>query len=153
MRLTIPVRLAFPRPGASRFPLRSMRAPVLRSLLVAAVLLPPAASAQGRTLLYVNPAPLTTTSRLVGLGGAAVGTAEGAESMPFNYAAVPQRSPRRSRGFDWDVTLAVLFSPFPALRDVDNEGAPPTSIAPVDAVLGGLMQFKRVGIGAYSRLS
>src|SRR5438132_2472963 len=79
--------------------------------------------AQDRTLLYVNPAPLVTASRLVALGGAAVALAENSESLPFNYAAAAHRHPRRKAGFDWDVTASVLFSPFPAMRDTDNEGA------------------------------
>ena len=66
----------------------------------AAVLSAGLAAAQSPTRLYDNPVPLVTSSRLVGLGGAAVGLAENSESLPFNYAAVAQRSPHRTGGFD-----------------------------------------------------
>ncbi len=99
----------------------------------------------------MNPAPLVTASRLAALGGASVGLAENSESLPFNYAAVAHRHPRRSRGFDWDLTASVLFSPFPSLRDTDNEGFAPDTVAPVESQLGGLIQFSRFGIGAYLR--
>ena len=109
------------------------------------------AAAQDQTLLYVNPAPLVTASRLAAMGGAAVGLAENSESLPFNYAAAAQRSPRRKAGFDWDLTASVLLAPFPSLRDIDNEGAAPDIVAPVESQLGGLIQFSRFGIGAYFR--
>jgi hypothetical protein len=122
---------------------------LLFTLLVSSV-----ASAEDRTLLYVNPAPLVTASRLVALGGAAVGLAENSESLPFNYAAAAHRHPRRSGNFDFDLTTSVLFSPFPALRDTDNEGLSRTDVvAPFEALIGGLIQFNRFGIGAYGRLS
>ena len=120
-------------------------------IVTLALLLGSTAWSQDRTLLYVNPAPLVTASRLVALGGAAVGLAENSESLPFNYAAVAQRHPRRSRGFDWDLTASVLFSPFPSHRDIDNEGSAPETIAPVESQIGGLVQFKRFGVGAYLR--
>ncbi len=110
-----------------------------------------AAVAQDRNVLYVNPAPLVTASRLQAMGGAAVGIAENSESLPFNYASVAQRHPRRKAGFDWDVTASVLFSPFPTLRDIDNEGKAPEVVAPVEYQLGGLIQFARFGVGTYFR--
>jgi hypothetical protein len=126
----------------------------MRPLLAALLVCAGAAAAQERPLLYDNPAPLVTSARLVGLGGAAVGLAEGAESMPFNYAAVAQRSPRRSKGFDFDLTFDVLLSPAPDFRDTDNDPNASTQIiAPVEAQIGGLIQFKRFGLGAYTRLS
>ena len=115
------------------------------------LLLPTLAWSQDRTLLYVNPAPLVTASRLMALGGAAVGLAENSESLPFNYASVAQRHPRRTRGFDWDLTASVLFSPVATLRDTDNEGVSPDTNAPVESQIGGLVQFKRFGVGAYFR--
>jgi hypothetical protein len=126
----------------------------MRLVAVTAVLFAGATAAQERPLLYDNPAPLVTSARLVGLGGAAVGLAEGAESMPFNSAAVAQRSPHRSRGFDFDLTFDVLLSPAPDFRDTDNDpGASTQIIAPVEAQIGGLIQFKRFGLGAYTRFS
>src|SRR5690348_5838643 len=104
-----------------------------------------AVAAQDRDILYVNPAPLVTASRLQALAGAAVGISEGSESLPFNYAAVAQRHPRRKTGFDWDVNASVLFSPFPTMRDIDNEGMSPDIVAPVEYQGGGLIQFARFG--------
>lgn len=111
------------------------------------------AAAQDRTLLYVNPAPLVTASRLVALGGAAVGLAENSESLPFNYAAAAHRHPRRKAGFDWDLTASVLFSPWQQMRDTDNEGRAPEVVSPVESQFGALIQFNRFGIGAYGRAS
>ncbi|MBL8952192.1 MAG: hypothetical protein JNK82_15525 [Myxococcaceae bacterium] len=110
-----------------------------------------AAAAQDRNILYINPAPLVTASRLQAMAGAAVGIAEGSESLPFNYAAVAQRHPRRKAGFDWDLNFSVLFSPFQTLRDIDNEGNEPVITAPVEYQVGGLIQFARFGIGTYVR--
>src|SRR5918911_1203100 len=53
--------------------------------------------ADDRTLLYVNPAPLVTASRLQALGGAAVGLAENSESLPFNYATADITAPVESQ--------------------------------------------------------
>jgi hypothetical protein len=110
------------------------------------------AAGQDRTVLYDNPTSLVTASRLTALGGAAVGLAENSESIPWNYASVAHRHPRR-KGFDWDLTAGVLFSPFPTLRDRDNDGSQGNIVSPVDSQFGGLLQFKRVGLGGYARFS
>jgi hypothetical protein len=126
----------------------------MRLLCFAAVLHAGLALADTSTLLYDNPVPLVTSSRLVGLAGAAVGVAENSESLPFNYASVAQRSPHRARGFDIDVTFDVLFSPANQARDIDNDPAATQQIiAPVETQLGGYVQFSRFGVGGYARLS
>ncbi|MBK7859371.1 MAG: hypothetical protein IPJ65_12260 [Archangiaceae bacterium] len=118
------------------------------------LLVPSLAAADERSLLYVNPAPLVTASRLVAMGGAAVGLAENSESLPFNYAAVAHRHPHRAGNFDFDFTAGVLFSPFTGLRDTDNEGQPTTDVvAPVESQLGALIQFSRFGLGVSGRFS
>jgi hypothetical protein len=104
-------------------------------------------------VLYHTPAPGVPARRLAAMGGAAVGIAENSESLPFNYAAAAHRHPRRAGGFDWDITASVLFSPFPSMRDIDNEGAAPDIVAPVESQFGGLIQFSRFGIGTYFRIS
>lgn len=112
-----------------------------------------AGAARAQELLYDNPVALVSSSRLVGMAGAAVGLAENAESMPFNPAAVAQRSPHRARGFDFDITFDVLLNPVSTMRDVENDPNTPGTVAPVEGQLGGFVQFKRFGIGAYGRFS
>lgn len=128
-----------------------MLRPAPAALLLCALACP--AAGQDRNTLYVNPAPLVTSARLLGLAGASVGLAENSESIPFNYATVAHRTPKRARGFDFDLNASVLFSPFPGMRDVDNETTPAETIAPIDSQFGGLIQFKRFGIGVSGRLA
>lgn len=111
----------------------------------------PTAAQPAPNRLYINSATLVTTTRLIGLGGASVGLAENTESLPFNYAAAGNRSPRRKRQWDWDVTFALLTSPADGWRDVDNEGPGQPANFPLDAQFGGLLQIKRIGFGAYFR--
>ena len=48
----------------------------------------------------------------------------------------------------------MLLSPASQLRDIDNDpNANQQIISPVEAQIGGFVQFKRFGLGAYTRLS
>lgn len=104
-------------------------------------------------VLYVNPTALVTASRLVGLAGASTGLAENTESLPTNYAAAASRHPRRTRDWDWDYSLALLAAPVSTLRDVDNDGGGSQVVAPVEGQLGVSIQYRRFGLGLYTRAS
>lgn len=103
--------------------------------------------------LYVNPAALVSSSRLVGLAGAATGLSENIESLPSNFAAVASRHPRRTRRWDWDFTLAFLAAPVDSLRDVENDGGASASVAPVEGQFGVGLQVGRFGVGLVTRAS
>ena len=99
--------------------------------------------------LYFNSGALLGSSRVVGLGGAYVGIAEGAAGFPSNLSALAQRSPSLERDWDLGVTLSWLDLPFTGTkrRDVDNDGLADESVANRQ-LLGALMlQYKRFGIG------
>ncbi|RKH37718.1 hypothetical protein [Corallococcus sicarius] len=99
--------------------------------------------------LYFNSGALLGSSRVVGLGGAYVGIAEGAAGFPSNLSALAQRSPSLERDWDLGVTLSWLDLPFTSTqrRDVDNDGLADESVDSRQ-LLGALMlQYKRFGIG------
>lgn len=99
--------------------------------------------------LYFNSGALLGSSRVVGLGGAYVGIAEGAAGFPSNLSALAQRGPTLERDWDLGVTLSWLDLPFTSTkrRDVDNDGLADESVDSRQ-LLGALMlQYKRFGIG------
>ena len=127
------------------------RAALLGVLLAATTASPALAQTPRDDVLYVNPVGLVTASRLVGLAGASTGLAENTESLPTNYAAAAARHPRRNRDWDWDYTLAVLTAPVDSMRDVDNDGSGAQVVAPVEAQIGISVQYRRFGLGLYTR--
>ncbi|MFP2896950.1 hypothetical protein [Corallococcus sp. 4LFB] len=99
--------------------------------------------------LYFNSGALLGSARMVGLGGAYVGIAEGAAGVSSNLSALAQRSPSLERDWDLGVTLSWLDLPFTGTkrRDVDNDGLADESVDNRQ-LLGALMlQYKRFGIG------
>lgn len=99
--------------------------------------------------LYFNSGALLGSARVVGLGGAYVGIAEGAAGVSSNLAALAQRSPSLERDWDLGVTLSWLDLPFTGTkrRDVDNDGLADETVDSRQ-LLGALMlQYKRFGIG------
>ncbi|MBJ6763491.1 hypothetical protein JGU66_22210 [Myxococcaceae bacterium JPH2] len=99
--------------------------------------------------LYFNSGTLLGSARVVALGGAYVGIAEGAAGFPSNLTALAQRAPALDRDWDVGVTLSWLDLPFTGTRrrDVDNDGQPDESVESRQ-LLGALtLQYKRFGIG------
>ncbi len=124
-------------------------------LLVAAV-----GHAQGRTdELYVNPTLLVSSSRLTAMAGASVAIGEGSEGMATNYAAVAQRSPRRTRRWDWDTTFSLLATPVDNQKDFENDNqktttaTAKTSAQPIEAQAGFYLQYLKFGLGGFGRFS
>ncbi|WP_407667422.1 hypothetical protein [Myxococcus dinghuensis] len=116
----------------------------------------PVASAQDETpveprpeRLYFNPGALLGSARVVALGGAYVGIAEGAAGFPSNLAALAHRGPTLEKDWDLGVTLSWLDLPFTSgrTRDVDNDGKADASRDRRQLLGGLLLQYKRFGIG------
>lgn len=100
--------------------------------------------------LYFNPGSLLGSARVVALGGAYVGIAEGAAGFPSNLAALAHRGPSLEKDWDLGVTLSWLDLPFTRggrKRDLDNDGRPDESEDSRQLLGGLLLQYKRFGIG------
>nr|WP_211193883.1 hypothetical protein [Pyxidicoccus fallax] len=99
--------------------------------------------------LYFNPGALLGSARVVALGGAYVGIAEGAAGFPSNLAALAHRSPSLEKDWDLGVTLTWLDLPFTGgrKRDLDNDGRADESEDSRQLLGGLLLQYKRFGIG------
>ena len=100
--------------------------------------------------LYFNPGSLLGSARVVALGGAYVGIAEGAAGFPSNLSALAHRGPSLEKDWDLGVTLSWLDLPFTRggrKRDLDNDGRPDESEDSRQLLGGLLLQYKRFGIG------
>jgi hypothetical protein len=105
--------------------------------------------------LYLNSGVLLGSSRVVGLGGAYVGIAEGVAGFTNNLAALAHRSPGLDR--DWDVGVTLSWLDLPLARgkgkDLDNDGL--ADDAPESSQLLGavLLQYRNFGLGFSMRNS
>jgi hypothetical protein len=101
--------------------------------------------------LYLNTGVLLGSTRMVGLGGASVGIAEGAEGSLSNLAALAHRSPRLEREWDLNATLSFLDVPLARARnrDLDNDGLPDDAPRTFQFMAGMLLQLKHVGMGFF----
>ncbi len=125
-----------------------MRALVLLAFLSASALAQPQPLPQR---LYVGSGLVIGSSRMVALGGAYVGIAEGADGFVSNFAAVAHRSPHREGQWDWDAGLSWLVSPAPRLRDHDNDGDLDASSTARELYVSAFVQLGRAGLGTYVR--
>ncbi|WIG93408.1 hypothetical protein [Myxococcus sp. SDU36] len=105
--------------------------------------------------LYLNPGALLGSARMVAMGGAYVGIAEGAAGLPSNLTSLAHRGPALEKDWDLGVTLSWLDLPFTGSRkrDVDNDGRPDESHDSRQLLGGLLLQYKRFGIGFAMRNS
>ncbi|AKQ63159.1 hypothetical protein A176_000071 [Myxococcus hansupus] len=105
--------------------------------------------------LYLNPGALLGSARMVAMGGAYVGIAEGAAGLPSNLASLAHRGPALEKDWDLGFTLSWLDLPFTGTRkrDVDNDGRPDESQDSRQLLGGLLLQYKRFGIGFAMRNS
>ncbi|WNG61514.1 hypothetical protein F0U59_47505 [Archangium gephyra] len=99
--------------------------------------------------LYLNSGVLMGSSRVVGLGGAYVGIAEGVAGFTHNQAALAHRAPRLDRDWDVGVTLSWMNLPLAKVKgeDLDNDGQPDD--APETLQLQGavMLQYRNFGLG------
>lgn len=103
--------------------------------------------------LYLSSGLSVGSTRLVALGGAGVGIAEGSAAYPGNLAALAHRSPDLEEPWDVDFGLSFLDLPVgnPELLDLDNDGAvdDARSVRQLTFTLG--LQFDGFALGGYSR--
>jgi hypothetical protein len=93
--------------------------------------------------------PVIANSRVVSLGGAYTGFAEGTAGIPFNPAAVAQRSYYSEDWFDYDYDWDILVpGAFSGDFDFFNSGNQSSDTFLAYAV-GGHLQFGQFGIGAF----
>ena len=99
--------------------------------------------------LYLNAGVLMGSSRVVGLGGAYVGVAEGVAGFANNLAALAQRSPRLDR--DWDVGFTLSWLDLPLAeaqgKDLDNDGFPDDAPETLQLLGAVTLQYRRFGLG------
>jgi len=92
--------------------------------------------------------PLMTSSRIMGLGGAFVGIAEGIDGVFRNPAALANRAERSASWFDVDVTFDWLLVSSEGI-DWDGDTRHPSDPIDFNAFNVGLvLQFGPIGVGA-----
>jgi hypothetical protein len=99
--------------------------------------------------LYVNSGVLMGSSRVVALGGAYVGIAEGVAGFNSNLAALAHRSPNLDRDWDVGVTLSWLDLPLAKAKgkDLDNDGLADDAPETLQVLGGVLLQYRNFGLG------
>ncbi len=109
--------------------------------------------------LLLSEGVLRGSPRLLGIAGAFVGVAEGAEGITRNPAAAAAKSPYFESDFNVDFGAALHFEPWWAVhgQDWDNDGRLDQVESPVGPVfsnlgtqviyLAGSVQYKNVGLG------
>ena len=99
--------------------------------------------------LYLNSGVLMGSSRVVALGGAYVGIAEGVAGFNNNLAALAHRSPNLDKDWDLGFTLSWLDLPLSKAegKDLDNDGV--ADNAPETLQLQGAitLQYRNFGLG------
>lgn len=131
---------------------------LLAALLLAAALTPSPAMAappltDGDYAIDLFSGPILGDTRVIGLGGAFAGVAEGNVAMPFNTAAVANRPYFSEEWFDWDFAFDFLA---PGIFqgesfDHDNNGIPSSGDS-YALVLGLQLQFGAFGVGLYGQI-
>jgi len=99
--------------------------------------------------LYLNSGLLMGSSRVVGLGGAYVGIAEGVVGFASNLAALAHRSPQLDKDWDVGVTLSWLDLPLSKVqdKDLDNDGQPDNAPETLQLIGSFTLQYRNVGFG------
>jgi hypothetical protein len=103
--------------------------------------------------LYVNSGLLMGSSKLVGMGGAFVGIAEGTASFTSNLSTLAQRNPWQEEDWSVDIALSYIDLPLgnPEALDFDNDGRADDARTVRQLVSGVMVQYRGLGIGGYNR--
>lgn len=98
---------------------------------------------------------LLGSPRVIALGGAYTGIAEGAGGLPSNLAALAHKSPKLDRNWDIGFGLTWLDVPIGSQRnrDLDNDGRQDASEGSRQFLFSLIMQYSRFGLGAFFRSS
>jgi hypothetical protein len=99
--------------------------------------------------LYMNTGVLMGSSRVVGLGGAYVGIAEGVAGFTNNLAALAHRAPGLDKDWDVGITLSWLDLPLSKVRgkDLDNDGFADDAPETFQLLNAVLVQYRNFGLG------
>jgi hypothetical protein len=99
--------------------------------------------------LYVNPGVLMGSSRVVALGGAYVGVAEGVAGFTNNLAALAHRTPYLNKDWDVGVTLSWLDLPLAKAKgkDLDNDGFADDAPDTLQLLGAVMLQYRNFGLG------
>jgi hypothetical protein len=105
--------------------------------------------------LYVDPGTLVGSTRIVALGGAFVGVAEGAEAMASNLAAISHHAPALGEPWDVDASVSWFAIQLGSTRrfDYDNSGSANGAAGTSQLSASLLVQFTHFGLGTYVRFS
>ncbi|MCS6798731.1 MAG: hypothetical protein NZ898_09390 [Myxococcota bacterium] len=130
--------------------------PAIVVAMVAASATPLAGSARAQALerndfvIDLFQGPVLGSSRIVGMGGAHAGIAEGIDGVPWNPAANASRAPWELSWFEWEVSFSALFPGAFVGDDFFNVGPGEAErVAQFVFVSAGLrLQMDHVGIGA-----
>jgi hypothetical protein len=103
--------------------------------------------------LYLSPGVLMGSARMVAMGGAFAGIAEGTAGFSSNLAALAHRAPGLERDWDVGVTFSLLDVPLSNRRqqDLDNDGEADLAPRSRQYLLGLLLQYKQFGVGTFLR--
>lgn len=103
--------------------------------------------------LHVNFGLLQGSTRMVAMGGAYAGIAEGTAGFSSNLATLAHRGPQLDRDWDVGVTLSWLDIPLSQRRgqDLDNDGLPDKAPGSSQLLFGLLLQYKEFGLGTFLR--
>ncbi|MGZ3458590.1 MAG: hypothetical protein ACXU86_08805 [Archangium sp.] len=99
--------------------------------------------------LYINSGVLLGSSRVVALGGAYVGIAEGVAGFTSNMAALAHRTPTLDKDWDVGVTLSWLDLPLAQAKgkDLDNDGQPDNAPQTLQLLGAVMLQYRNFGLG------
>lgn len=106
--------------------------------------------------MYLNYGVLTGTHRMVALGGAYTGIAEGVDGYPSNLTVLAHRNPKNRLNIDFGLTfgadlhLVDLALRLQEGRDLDNDGVPDGAYT-FQFQGGLLLQYKGAGVGGFFR--
>lgn len=115
------------------------------AFLVAFLAVLRASAASAQPALEVPEGPVVSSSRVLGMGGAYAGIAEGADGHLINPASFATRFPYTRRDvWDWDWTGYLLR--IPARRNPDSYGEAAETAETLH--VGGGLDFKILGFGA-----
>lgn len=95
----------------------------------------------------VHVGPVVGSQRTVGMAGAFVGVAEGADGVSFNPAAFAARRPYSYDWFDYDVAADFYVSGLMGANDFDLDGRRDERSRPLLVTGTGLLQFGGFGVG------
>lgn len=125
---------------------------MIRALLAGMLLWGVTSHAQSEPLperLYLSPGILMGSSRMIALGGAYVGVAEGASGISANLASIANRT--GSENGPWQLSPVFTYMLNFGEYDFDNDGNPDDARTAAQGLGGLQFRYRYFGIGAFVR--